>query len=359
MQSRTYRRSGSMLSGGGRVAGIGLALLGMLGACAGTTSSGGAGGGGGGVFPGDPCEVENDTQPCYPGSPVSRGLGECRDGLSTCLSGRWGDCEGYQLPVAESCNGLDDDCNGVTDDGCGGAGGGGGGPVTGLRLYHRDFESSVSSFVSQPVSELWSGPNAPPNHGILVAEGAYGTADAWLFVVADDGMLYVRQGAAWLAPQAVGTVFAGLDASKLNTLSVWQPNVGDPQTFQFTARSSGAEKLAYGYTVTLPGMFVSPDANNPFVIPDEADPDAPPHYMVDLDWSLAYQTAYLGTAHWVMFYMQCGADAYVMDGGNADFADLGPAGQSEVWGANPATGPVPGTVGAAWLEGTELYMIAP
>jgi hypothetical protein len=200
---------------------------------------------------------------------------------------------------------------------------------------------------------------APPNHGIVVAEGTYGAADPWLFVVADDGMLYVRQGGAWLAPQAVSTVFSGLDASRLNTLSVWQPNPGDPQTFQFTARSSGAAKLAYDYSVTLPGMVVTASAANPFVIPDEADPDAPPHYMVDLDWSFAYQTAYLGTAQWVMFYMQCGANAYVMDGGSADFADLGAAGQSSLWGADPAAGPVPGTVDAAWLEGSDLYLMAP
>ena len=172
-------------------------------------------------------------------------------------------------------------------------------------------------------------------------------------------MLYVRQGATWLPPEPAATIFAGLPTTQLNSLSVWQPDPGGDQTFQFTARTNGPEKVAYGYSVALPGISATADAGNPFTIPDEADPDAPPHYMVDLDWSFAFQTAHLGTAHWVMFYMQCGANVYVMDGGNADFADLGPAAQSTVWGQNPATGPVPGTVSAAWMQGSELYMIAP
>lgn len=47
-------------------------------------------------------------------------LGACRAGLRLCTGGAWGACEGEVTPVEkESCgNGVDDDCNGMTDDGC-------------------------------------------------------------------------------------------------------------------------------------------------------------------------------------------------------------------------------------------------
>ncbi len=58
-----------------------------------------------------------ETQPCYTGSEETRGVGRCADGVQTCLpTGQWGDCEGAVLPGTETCNGADDDCNGLTDD---------------------------------------------------------------------------------------------------------------------------------------------------------------------------------------------------------------------------------------------------
>jgi len=45
--------------------------------------------------------------------------GECNQGVRTCYNFMWGPCGGdtYQGPVAEKCNGLDDDCDGHTDEG--------------------------------------------------------------------------------------------------------------------------------------------------------------------------------------------------------------------------------------------------
>jgi len=73
---------------------------------------------------GCPC-IQNQTQDCYTGSPATKDVGECHHGTQTCdVHGVWGSCLGEQLPAAqESCNGLDDDCNGTVDDGDPGSGG--------------------------------------------------------------------------------------------------------------------------------------------------------------------------------------------------------------------------------------------
>ncbi len=63
-------------------------------------------------------------RPCYGGSKGTSGRGVCRAGTQRCqprLAGgsAWGACEGEVLPQAETCNGADDNCDGVLDEGCG------------------------------------------------------------------------------------------------------------------------------------------------------------------------------------------------------------------------------------------------
>jgi hypothetical protein len=64
------------------------------------------------------------TRGCYSGPPATRGVGICRDGSQSCVVGAggvgadWGMCSGGTLPRAETCNGLDDDCDGTADEGC-------------------------------------------------------------------------------------------------------------------------------------------------------------------------------------------------------------------------------------------------
>ena len=53
---------------------------------------------------------EGLTQAC--GSDV----GACAEGTSTCSSGEWTECAGEVTPTLESCNGIDDDCDGQTDE---------------------------------------------------------------------------------------------------------------------------------------------------------------------------------------------------------------------------------------------------
>ena len=43
--------------------------------------------------------------------------GRCTLGVETCDAGRWGPCEGGEAPRGESCDGVDDDCDGQADEG--------------------------------------------------------------------------------------------------------------------------------------------------------------------------------------------------------------------------------------------------
>ena len=53
---------------------------------------------------------------CYEGPGGTSGKGICKTGVAACTSGVWTECQGQQIPLGESCNNEDDDCNGKTDD---------------------------------------------------------------------------------------------------------------------------------------------------------------------------------------------------------------------------------------------------
>ncbi len=57
---------------------------------------------------------------CYSGDPATKGVGTCKVGAQQCdIQGKLGACTGDVLPATkEACDGADDNCNGVTDEGC-------------------------------------------------------------------------------------------------------------------------------------------------------------------------------------------------------------------------------------------------
>ena len=63
-----------------------------------------------------PMCTEGTTQSCAsPGNPL---IGACRAGTRVCSGGVWGPCSEVLPAASEDCNGLDDNCNGMIDEGC-------------------------------------------------------------------------------------------------------------------------------------------------------------------------------------------------------------------------------------------------
>jgi hypothetical protein len=65
---------------------------------------------------GAPVCVEGTKEACAsPGNPL---LGACRAGTHACSGGVWGPCSEVLPAAREDCNGVDDNCNGMIDEGC-------------------------------------------------------------------------------------------------------------------------------------------------------------------------------------------------------------------------------------------------
>lgn len=59
---------------------------------------------------------DTSTEPCYGGPEGTLGVGACKAGVMGCAPDGSPACTGEVRPQAERCNGVDDDCDGTTDE---------------------------------------------------------------------------------------------------------------------------------------------------------------------------------------------------------------------------------------------------
>lgn len=269
---------------------------------------------------------------CVDGNP-------CTDG--SCVQGN---CSQAAKAVGDPGNASEGGCTGVcqADGQCG------------LSLYTRNFPAP-STWSKQALSAAWTGTNAPPPRGILAAEHEY--QQDKLFVWADDGMVYRRESGAWLAPVATSTLFPGLGPNNVRSTGMWQPSAQSATHSLLVTTTGTTPRQAFGYDVSGTDV-VTPSPSNPVSISSSVSKGGPAQDTIDVDWSFPVQTAYLGTADWVIFWQHAGTKVYEYNGANDTYMGSWDDASSPLWmgGGSP---PAPQSVVAAFYYQGSVYLIAP
>jgi hypothetical protein len=89
------------------------------------------------------CEEGSDRE-CGSEASLMR-IGACRPGTQLCIAGEWRVCIGEDGPTEETCNGVDDDCDGATDEG-----------VT--RAFYRDADGDGFGQPDEAIAACGSAP---------------------------------------------------------------------------------------------------------------------------------------------------------------------------------------------------------
>jgi hypothetical protein len=105
--------------------------------------------------------VPGETRPCYSGPVGTQGVGICSEGVSTCDGTDFGPCEDEVLPGMETCNGDDDDCDRVVDDGC----------PTGAVAFTGGIDTALTGWL--PFGDTWAGEGCSPGDVVVGFFGHY------------------------------------------------------------------------------------------------------------------------------------------------------------------------------------------